>query len=184
VRTHRKLWHAAPYTNPQCPAVGYVAPKTRLVTSAEVATHVSARVQRASSYCVSRTEVIRPCGRAAPPGYRRARASGREYLLLVVAWRTRVAVDNQDAHYEVYYGDAGAGIKACAGGTNFGPTQTNLRAGQEVVFTDWLRRACPGALTGHVDFVQDTGPAGSTPVPHQPGEGPDIPVGTFTVSVP
>jgi hypothetical protein len=183
VRRHRNLIPAR-LLPPTCPAVGYVAPKTRLVTSSEVATPISARVESAHHYCVNATEIARPCNTVIPPGYHRTRPSGHDYLLLVVTWRARVPVTSQAAHYEVYHGNAGAGIKSCGGGTSFGPVETDLHAGQEVVFTDWLPRACPGALTGRVDYVQDTGPAGSIPVPAQPGEGPDIPVGTFHVNVP
>ena len=156
------------------------------MTSAQVKTPIRARVESAKSYCVSPTEVARPCGAVAPAGFRRVRAQiARTNFLLVVTWRTRVAVTNQDAHYEVYNTNTGAGHKDCAtGGTSFGPTQTDLTTGQEVVFTTWMPRQCPGVSQGSVVFVQDTGPAGSVPVPAQPGEGPDIPVGKFNVVVP
>jgi hypothetical protein len=71
-----------------------------------------------------------------------------------------------------------------AGETSFGPTESNYRAGQLVTFTSWLPRHCPGISHGRFAYVQDIGAAGSIPVPAQPGEGPDIPVGTFTVRLP
>ena len=40
------------------------------------------------------------------------------------------------------------------------------------------------ATSESVVFVEDNGPAGSIPVPAQPGEGPDIRVGKFSVVVP
>jgi hypothetical protein len=187
VRTHRDLLpKTPPLARSSCPAVGYVAPHARLLTHAQVAAPISARVESSRSYCVSPTEIARPCAATVPPGYRRVpRRVARRNVLLVVTWTSRVAVTNQDAHYEVYNTNIAGNYNDCAGGgTSFGPTQTNLRAGQRAIFTTWMPRQCMGTTHGSVDFVQDTGPAGSIPVPAQPGEGPDIPVGTFTATVP
>jgi hypothetical protein len=102
-----------------------------------------------------------------------------------VTWKSRVPVTNQDSHYEIYTtATPTAARDNCGTGTSFGPTETNLRVGQKVTFTSFLPRRCPGVSHGSVVFVQDNGPAGSIPVPAQPGEGPDIPVGRFTVHVP
>jgi hypothetical protein len=168
-RAHRRLLSDAA----SCPTVGYVAPRLHRVTSAEVKTPIHARIETANSYCV-------------PAGFRRVRTqAARSSVLLVVTWTTRVAITNQDAHYEVYNTNTGTDLKNCAGaGTSFGPTETDLRAAQKVIYTSWMPRQCPGLTHGSVTFVQDTGPAGSIPVPAQPGEGPDIPVGTFTARVP
>jgi hypothetical protein len=170
-----------------CPAVGYVAPRTRLVTSAQVRTPISARLETANAYCVSPAEVVQPCGTVVPPGSRRVALpfAAKNNDLLVVTWRTRVAVSDQDSHYEVYTtATATAGRDGCGTGTGFGPTETDFKAGQLVTYTSWMQKRCPGVSHGRVVFVQDTGPAGSIPVPAQSGEGPDIPVGNFTVDVP
>jgi hypothetical protein len=170
-----------------CPTVGYVAPRSQEITSADVATAISARTEAAKSFCVDNsTQNIEPCGAVVPAGYQRVRANiAKRNDLLVVTWTSRVAVTNQDSHYEVYNSNTGAGHKGCAdGGTSFGPTQTNISVGQRVVFTSWVSIGCPGISHGSVVFVQDNGPAGSIPVPAQPGEGPDMPVGKFSVVVP
>ena len=170
-----------------CTTVGYVAPRSQEITSADVATAISARTEAAKSFCVDNsTQNIEPCGAVVPAGYQRVRANvAKRNDLLVVTWTSRVAVTNQDSHYEVYNSNTGAGHTGCAdGGTNFGPTQTNISVGQQVVFTSWVAKGCPGISQGSVAFVQDNGPAGSIPVPAQPGEGPDIPVGKFSVVVP
>ena len=96
-----------------------------------------------------------------------------------------MTIPNQDSHYEVYINATPTAEKdGCGGGTSFGPTETNLRAGQTVTYTTLIPLRCPGITHGNVSFVQDIGAAGSTPVPAQPGEGPDIPVGRFTIRVP
>jgi hypothetical protein len=169
-----------------CPLIGYTAPKIHLVTSAQVKTPIRARVETASSYCQSPTFVTQPCGAITPPGLSRVPARiARTNDLLVVTWRTRVAIKNQDSHYEIYNTNTGAGHKNCAtAGTSFGPTESNYHAGQQATYTSWLPRQCPGISHGSVTYVQDTGAAGPNPVPAQPGEGPDIPLGTFTVKIP
>jgi hypothetical protein len=169
-----------------CPTVGYVAPTTRLVTSAQVRTPITARLETAHSYCVSPTQVAQPCGTVVPTGFRRVQAFvAKNSDLLVVTWRTRVAVSNQDSHYEVYTtATPTAGRDKCGTGTSFGPTETDFKAGELVTYTSWMSKRCPGISHGSVVFEQDTGPAGSIPVPAQPGQGPDIPVGAFTVHVP
>jgi hypothetical protein len=186
LRAHAYLIPGSKYADPTCQAVGYVAPKLRLITSADVKTPISARIEVANSYCVSPTEVAQPCGATTPAGFRRVPAQvARTNANLVVTWKTRVAVTNQDSHYEVYNSDTGTSTKGCAnGGTSFGPTESNLSVGQKVVFTTWMPLKCAGVTHGTVVFVQDNGPAGSIPVPAQPGEGPDIPVGKFSVNVP
>lgn len=186
LRAHAYLIPGSEHADPECQAVGYVAPKERLVTSAEVKTPISARIEIAKSVCTSPTEVLEPCGSTTPAGFTRVPARGnRNSAILVVTWKTRVPVTNQDSHYEIYTSATpAAGRDNCGTGTSFGPTETNLRAGQKVTFTSFMPLRCPGVSHGSVVFVQDNGPAGSIPVPAQPGEGPDIPVGKFTVDVP
>jgi hypothetical protein len=178
--------HGSLLDTTSCTTVGYVAPRTRRITAAEVATPISVHTEIAKSLCVSPGEVMRPCGSRVPPGYTRVPArAARSSLLVTLTWRARVTVANQDSHYEVYITATPTASKAgCGGGTSFGPTETNLNAGQTVTFTELRPLRCPGIAHGNVAFVQDIGAAGSTPVPGQPGEGPDIPVGNFTIRVP
>jgi len=170
-----------------CPTVGYVPLRTPRLTSADVATPITVRTQTAKSLCTDNaSEVTVVCGTVVPSGYQRQPASlAATNVLVTLTWKTRVAVTNQDSYYEVYTkATPAAGRGKCGTGVGFGPTETDFKAGQQVTYTTWMPLRCPGVSHGRVVFVQDTGPAGSMPVPAQPGEGPDIPVGKFSVVVP
>jgi hypothetical protein len=169
-----------------CATVGYTAPRIHRVTVAEVATPITVHTELAESICTSPDEIMRRCGSRLPPGYTRVPAiAARSSLLVTLTWRGRVTIPNQDSHYEIYINATPTAEKdGCGGGTSFGPTETNLRAGQTVTYTTLIPLRCPGITHGNVSYVQDIGAAGSTPVPAQPGEGPDIRVGSFTISVP
>jgi hypothetical protein len=188
VRTHQDLIpKAVRLPAPTCPPVGYVAVKTAPITSAEVATPISVRTETAKSYCRNpTTEIARPCGATVPTGFRRVPMRPEHaQMLVIVTWRTRVAITNQDSHYEVYTDSTDTNRKVCGDGVGFGPTESDFKAGQLVTYTTWIPLDCPGVSHGRVVFVADTaGPGGSMPVPAQPGEGPDIPVGKFRVVVP
>ena len=171
---------------PSCPTYGYVAPALPRLTHADVATPITVHTQIAKSLCTNDIEITVPCGAVVPAGYRRNRAIlAKTNLLVTLTWTTRIAIPNQDSHYEIALGaTATAGRYHCGTGTGAGPTETDYEAGARVTYTTWMPLRCPGIAHGNVAFVRDTGPAGSIPVPYQPGEGPDIPVGSFTVKVP
>jgi hypothetical protein len=176
------------YREEECPSVGYVAPagSQRRLTAAQLSAHVTARVQRAQHYCGRGAEIV-ACSHGIPPGYRLVNMIGPPEVLLTVRFRARAAVTNFDSHYEIETsapltrsGHALPG--GCGGG--FGPTQTNLRAGQEVDYTTFVNARCRGPMRVTVGYVTVDGPSGSMPVPGLPGQSAAIPVGSSSVMIP
>ena len=76
------------------------------------------------------------------------------------------------------------GKEECPEGGIFGPTQTNLRPGQLVRYTQLVQRRCPGRSQIRVSFIAENGPGGDMPVPGLPGQGPEVPVGRTEVEIP
>ena len=170
-----------------CPAVGYVAAPGRHVTASQLASRVSAHAEPANHYCAKAGETV-PCdGRVAPGDRRIDMRLGPPELLLVVEFTARAAVTNFDSHYEINTREPLApGNPKCpgAGASQFGPTQTNLRAGQRVRYTEFVDRACPGLVRITVGYVTVDGPSGAEPVPGLPGQSAEIPVGEATLAIP
>ena len=104
--------------------------------------------------------------------------------LLVVDFVAREPVTNFDSHYEIEtttpQDPTHPGFQEACGGT-FGPTQSNLRAGQHVRFTQFLNARCHGSIRVTVGYVTVNGPSGAAPVPGLPGQSPAVPVGQTTV---
>jgi hypothetical protein len=107
--------------------------------------------------------------------------------LLVVEFTARVAVTNFDSHFEINTTDPISRVKPrCteSGGGSFGPTNTNLRAGQRVRYVTFFNPQCPGVSHITVGLVTVNGPSGSMPVPGLPGQSPEIPVGHTSIKLP
>lgn len=176
-----------PFREPSCPAVGYVAPSAAgmRLTASQLASRVTARLERASRYC-ERGETIIPCDRGVPAGYRRL-LGGPPEVLLVVDFSARQPVTNFDSHYEIETtvpkDPWHPGFQEYCGGT-FGPTQTNLHAGQPVRYTTFINAHCRGSTRVTVGYVTVNGPSTATPVPGLPGQSGTIPVGETTVELP
>jgi hypothetical protein len=176
--------------SPSCPAVGYVplAPALHL-TPAQVASPVSAHVEAARRYCepVGGGDAI-GCGARIPPGYRPIDMShGPPQQLLIVEFTARVAVINFDRHFEINTTNPTSPARGrCpeSGGGTFGPTDTNLRAGQRVRYVSFFNPQCPGISHITVGLVTVNGPSGSMPVPGLPGQSPEIPVGHTSIELP
>lgn len=170
-----------------CHAVGYVPAPGRRVTASQLASRVSVHVESARLYC-EKAEQIVPCDGRVPPGSRRIDMRfGPPELLLVVEFTARAAVTSFDSHYEINTSEVVApGNPKCqgAGASQFGPTQTNLRAGQRVRHTELVDRACPGLARIAVGYVTVDGPSGDVPVPGLPGQSAEIPVGHTTFAIP
>jgi hypothetical protein len=170
-----------------CPAAGYVAAPGQHFTASQLASKVSAHVEPARFYCEKAEQTV-PCDGRVPRGYRRIDMRfGPPELLLVVEFTARAAVTNFDSHYEVNTSDpADPSNPKCptAGASQFGPTQTNLRAGQRVRYTEWVDRACHGLSRIAVGYVTVDGPSGDEPVPGLPGQSGEIPVGQTTFVIP
>ncbi|HEX4110586.1 MAG TPA: hypothetical protein VHX88_20830 [Solirubrobacteraceae bacterium] len=173
---------------PQCPTVGYVAPGGPTVTAAQVAAPVHVRVVRASRYCSGVSSSLVPCDRRVPRGLQVLPMHGQPpQVLLVVSFRARVAVSNNDRWYEIGTSNPPSrGHARCAGqGTgSFGPVDTNLRAGQLVRYTTLMDADCPGRAGVTVQFIRTNGPAGSMPVPGLSGEAAPLTVGQTTALIP
>jgi hypothetical protein len=172
-----------------CPVVGYVAAagSRATPTPAELAAPVTARVVSARHYCEHEASIV-ACDHGVPRGYRRIAMLGPPEVLVVVHFDARRAVTSFDSHYEIETarpGGASTRLLAplCAGGT-FGPTQTDLRAGQDVRYTMFADARCRGTERIEVGYVQVDGPSGSMPVPGLPGQSAAIPVGQTSVAIP
>ena len=177
-----------PVREPSCPDVGYVAPggPKRALTSAQLASPVTVHLQRAERYC-ERGATLIACEGAVPRGYKRLRMIGPSERLLIVDFTARQAVTDFDSHYEIETSipedPRHPGFQEACGGT-FGPTQTNLKAGQHVRFTTFMNARCHGITTVTVGYVTVNGPSGAEPVPGLPGQSAAIPVGRTTVTLP
>jgi hypothetical protein len=169
-----------------CAPVGYVARPVARFTEAQLATPISARVESAARYC-ERREVVEPCDGGLPKGFKRIDLPGGPLVLVVVEFTTRVAVANFDSHYEIHMSDpSDPANPRCpsAGASSFGPTETDLRAGQRVRHTQLVNPECRGRSHITVSFESVNGPATGTPVPGLPGQGPEIPIGRTSVAIP
>jgi hypothetical protein len=177
--------------SPSCPAVGYVPAAPALhITPAQVASAVSAHVEAAQHYCepIGGGGAV-GCDSRMRPGYRRIDMSqGPPQQLLVVEFTARVAVRNFDSHFEINTTDpidrAETRCPVSGGGSMFGPTDTNLRAGQRVRYVTFFLTQCPGVSHITVGLVTVNGPSGSMPVPGLPGQSPEIPVGRTSIILP
>ena len=139
-----------PIREPSCPDVGFVAPsgaRTQL-TAAELASPVTATLQRARRYCErDEGQSIVACDRTVPRGYKPLAMTGPPEELMTVNFKAREAVTDFDSHYEIEtripVDPRHPGFQEGCGGT-FGPTQTNLRAGQLVHLTSFMNANCHG----------------------------------------
>jgi hypothetical protein len=172
---------------PTCPPVGYVGTHAPPISAGQLASNISAHTERARAYCEKREDTV-PCNGRVPHGYRRIDLrNGPPELLLVIEFTARAAVTNFDSHYEINTSNpSDPGNPKClpAGGGTFGPTQSNLRAGQRVRYTQFVNPDCPGKTHITVGYVTVNGPSGSEPVPGLPGQSAELPVGQTEFAIP
>jgi hypothetical protein len=172
---------------PTCPPVGYVGKHPPPVSAAQLASKISAHTEPARAYCKKGEDTV-PCDGRVPHGYKRINLSkGPPELLLVIEFTARAAVTNFDSHYEINTSNpSDPRNPKClpAGGGTFGPTQSNLRAGQRVRYAQFVNRDCPGKTHITVGYVTVDGPSGSEPVPGLPGQSAEIPVGQTDFEIP
>lgn len=176
---------------PSCPTVGYapLAPALH-ITHAQIASPVSAHVEAARRYCepVGGGDAV-GCDSRIPDGYRPIDMRyGPPEQVLVVEFTARVAIKNFDSHFEINTTDPvnrpGSRCPVSGGGSFFGPTNTNLRAGQRVRYVEFFDTLCPGLSHITVGLVTVNGPSGSMPVPGLPGQSLAIPVGRTSIMLP
>jgi hypothetical protein len=172
---------------PTCPPVGYAGTLGLRVSARQLASKVSVRAEPAKFYCEAPQQTI-PCDGRVPPGYRRIDLRrGPPSLLIEIEFTARAAVKNFDSHYEINTSnpyDPGEPKCPGPGGGSFGPTQSNLRAGQRVRFAEFVNPDCPGKSHITVGYVTVNGPSGSMPVPGLPGQSAEIPVGQADFEIP
>ncbi len=172
----------------RCPTVGYapISP-SRHITESEVASRVTVHAEPARFYCEHNGETV-PCDGAVPNGYKRlGMGGGPPQLLLVIQFTSRIAITNFDSHYEINTSDPNDRANPqcpSAGAGSFGPTQTNLRAGQRVHYTTFVNPQCRGVSHITVGLVTVNGPSGAMPVPGLPGQSAEIPVGKTNFRIP
>jgi hypothetical protein len=172
---------------PTCAPVGYAGTPGPRHSDAKLASKVFVHAEPAKFYCESRAQTI-PCDGHVPRGYRRIDLSrGSPAMLIVIEFTAHAAVTNFDSHYEINRTNPrDPGNPKCfpSGGSSFGPTQINLRAGQRVRYTEFVNTDCPGTAHITVGYVTVNGPSGSMPVPGLPGQSAEIPVGQTNFKIP
>jgi hypothetical protein len=186
--TLRAPYLRAELRRPRCPAVGYapISP-SRHITASQVASQVTVHAEPATFYCEHDDGTV-PCDGAVRRGYKRLGISGGPpQLLLVIQFTSRIAITNFDSHYEINTSDPSDPTNPqcpSAGAGSFGPTQTNLRAGQHVRYTMFVNPQCRGVSHITVGLVTVNGPSGAMPVPGLPGQSAEIPVGQTNFRIP
>jgi hypothetical protein len=156
--------------DPTCPLLGYVAPRTARVTTAEVATAVSVKVGHITREVCGRGPNRRLCGRPVVP--------------VLVTFKARVAVTNIESHYEISmkFAPNGRCTEPAAGGSS-ASTNRDIHAGQ-IVRNRETESACPGTYHGNVVYAANTGASSNNTVPGLPGQGAGVLVGTFHFHTP
>jgi hypothetical protein len=170
-----------------CPAVGYAPFPTSHTTSAQIAAPIHVRFEPSSFYCEKPGEQAVPCKRHTPAGYRRIpRNPSHPEELIVISFRTRIAIKNYDRHYEINIANpASANHHTCpeAGGGSFGPSNSDFAAGQEVRFSQFFKPECAGLYRVTIGLVTVNGPSGATPVPGLPGQSGEVSVGQTDIRI-
>ena len=171
-----------------CPAVGYAPLPVTHITSAQIAAPIHVRFEPSSFYCEKPGEQPVPCSRHTPAGYRRIpRNPSHPEELVVISFRTRIAIKNYDRHYEINVANpTRANRRTCpeAGGGSFGPSNSDYTVGQEVRFNEFFKPKCTGRYRVTIGLVTVNGPSAAMPVPGLPGQSPEIPVGHTSIVLP
>jgi hypothetical protein len=173
---------------PRCPAVGYTPlSPSRHITEDQVSSPITVHAEPARFYCEHDEDTV-PCDGPVPNGYKRLDLrGGPPQLLLVIQFTSRIAITNFDSHYEINKSDPNDPTSPqcpSGGASSFGPTQTNLKAGQRVRYTTFVNPQCRGVSHITVGLVTVNGPSGAMPVPGLPGQSAEIPVGQANFRIP
>jgi hypothetical protein len=173
-----------------CPPVGYARSNARLPTEAQVRAPVSTRVQVGKAWCSPPGPLAQAeaCPRPIPPGVHKI-TGGPPSALLTISFTSRVAVTTGRSYYYISFGnpphhDRRYQFSACAGGGQFGQTNSDYAAGQRVVQSMFVPLGCRGAAHGTVTLVIQNGPAQAAPMPAVAGQSVGREVGSFGFAVP
>ena len=162
-----------------CPAVGYVGPATKPVTSAQVASPVTVHYYRLEYFCRTGPYSQKPCGTKRPPASRRG--PGPPQYLIVISFIARVPVTNATSQYDIAMQDP----RSCGGGTGAGPILSDVRAGQRVYQREFISGTCTGTVRGTVSYNTSTQPTNRSAMNLYPlGRTPQALVGRFTIKLP
>jgi hypothetical protein len=165
-----------------CPPVGFVAARGATPSAAQVAAPISVQKVPAKSYCgATHGEGVVPCDARVPAGFRRLNG-GWPSLLVRISFISRVAIPDSRSFYEFELKMPRSAT--CTTGGTFGPTNSDIAAGQRVTSSMFVPYRCPGVVKGTVSYVPLVGPATAMPVAGLPGQGAAIPVGRFSFRVP
>jgi hypothetical protein len=163
-----------------CPPFGYIAPATRKLTTAQLATPITVEKIPVKAYC-SKLELIVPCEGTVPRGFKRL-TRGPRSLLVQISFRSRIAIPDSRSYYRYLISNPRS--RDCTDYGSGGPTNADIRAGQLVLISTFVPYSCPGIVRGIVSYVPTEGPAGAMDVEGLPGQGTPIPVGRFSFRVP
>jgi hypothetical protein len=176
-----------------CPAIGYVPPAVHLPSPAEVASHVTASIERSKYYCEQGGgNTIVPCPTRVPTGFHRLDMSrGPAESLVQISWVSRVAISNGHSYYYVQMGRAPytdpryrPGEQCGGGAGDFGQTNSDYAAGQRIVFFMFEPLTCRGPVRGNVTLVITTGPTQPGPMGAVRGQSVGREVGHFGFTLP
>ncbi|MDQ6692465.1 MAG: hypothetical protein M3Z13_06830, partial [Candidatus Dormibacteraeota bacterium] len=175
-----------------CPPVGCVPAVVRLPTPAQVASPVSARVVFAKHYCAQRSsELIIACPTRTPPQFQRLDMSrGPAQVLVQIRFVSRIAIENGHSYYYFemnrppYSNPRYPSGLQCAGAGDFGQTNSDYAAGQQVTLSMFESLSCMGPVKGDVSLVITTGPSRPAPTPAVRGQSAGRDVGHFSFTLP
>jgi hypothetical protein len=177
---------------PQCAPVGWVKSKEPHLTESDVASPLKVKVVVAKDYChndstdtASTTPNVVACNGATPRGYTPfdTDSSGPQALVMVT-FTARQPVTNANSWYEWSLGPAATSNSHRSNqGGGGSSTQSNIRSGQRITFTDFLDADVHEVYTGTIRFIQNAGKDGAT-APFTPQGSAGIEVGHFTIKLP
>jgi hypothetical protein len=137
---------------PQCPAVGWVAPKEPKITTADVATPIHIKTLPTGSYgCPNKLKLPDAC----------SGLGGLATREVPVEWsfKARRAVTNSRSWYEYSVRDPGGRDCDEQGAGSSYSTFHNIRAGQLLRFSQFFAAGCPGTYEITVGYMPYASPA-------------------------
>jgi hypothetical protein len=140
---------------PQCPAVGWIAPKTPKVTTADVETPIHVRMLPAGTYDAA---TFRCSKLNLPDGCANGLSTASRQVPVEWSFKARRAVTNGRSWYEWSLEDPGGrDCDAQGAGASFN-TYRNIPAGQTLRFSQFFEAACPGTYKIAVGFMPHAPP--------------------------
>lgn len=145
---------------PECQPVGWVAPKLRRLSSADVASPIKLTLIDAKRFCVPKPQATFDgaiaCDRGVPKGDRwfYGTMPVQRTILMTISFVARQPVTTDESYYSGAIKNPGNN-----GGGGLGTNQ-NVRAGQRVTLSTFLGTNLKGTYRGIMTFVQNSGQTG------------------------